>query len=153
MMLIKWMKILHLFNMKMFILLGLLIPYLSVNARVLDKDLAQAMSNTTSFYMLKNKSINPNKGVVFMNSVIDPLLMKLEEVSLDRTNDINRVIVFNRPVLGQNIISCSSEKGSVAINQNSISVTVQTGIPLYPLRVVCYGPGQGYKEAFSTFEE
>lgn len=126
--------------------------FLIINSSYLyavDKPLAVQMSQLTSSYAPKMKSVSPDKGVVFISSRVDPDYMDVKEVVLT----INPTqVIFERVVSPKrkNITDCSSET-----NQGVTVVGTQIRIATtrVPVRIICYGDSQNYREVYSTFKQ
>jgi hypothetical protein len=121
----------------------------SQTALAVNKQLAIQYSQITSSYASKLKSVTPDKGVVFISSRVDPDYMDVKEVNLT----INPTqVIFERVVSSKrkNITECNSETNqgvSVVGSQIIISTT------RLPVRIICFGDSQNYREVYSTFKE
>ena len=131
-----------------FISLIIILSFFNVFA--LDKEAAKIYSNLTESYKDKIKSTNPDKAVVFISSRIEPDYMDLKEVNIDSTDLLDGQVEIERPTSSskiRTIISCRSEQGNVQVFSDKIIVSTLR----FPVRVLCTGDEDNYREAYSTF--
>lgn len=123
----------------------------AAQAQVVDKPLAQSIKDQAALYKESRKSPQPDAAVVFISSSIDPTFMFIRELSIDSPDLSDNQIIINRPQepFIQPITTCSSERGSVSFTATTITINSS----VFPVRVRCFGNGENYREAYTTFKK